>query len=162
MRQVLAATLVGAVVLVGPAVAAQSGGATLDVPAGAGSWVLQVITRGGIMGQGTGDFAITSEGRFRCVGQAPKCASAVAVDTMRDLLGQVRRASAASWSMLTPSTICMDCVTTQLVLTSRDGDGMLSTMRASWDPTTRGKLPDDVARLHDMTASLRRTVTLRR
>jgi hypothetical protein len=75
---------------------------------------------------------------------------------MRAMVDQVRRASAVSWTLLPRSTTCMDCMTTRLVLTSRNADGTLTTLRASWDPTTRAKLPADVTRLHDMTVALRR------
>lgn len=148
--------VVVAVLLAGPAGAAQASEPALDLPEVPGGWVLRIRTSGGITGHGVGDIAIASDGQLQCLGQRAPCRSALAGEGMRAMLDQVGRASAATWSMLPPSTICMDCVTTQLVLTRRNADGTWTTLRASWDPTTRAKLPDDVTRLHDMTVSLRR------
>jgi hypothetical protein len=140
--------------LTGPPLAAQA--SDLELPEGPGGWVLRVRTSGGVMGQGVGDMEIASDGRLICLGQKTRCRPVVAGEVMRAVLDQVRRASAATWLTLQPTTLCMDCVTTRLVLTSRNTDGTLTTLSASWDPTTRARLSGDVTRLHDMTLSLRR------
>jgi hypothetical protein len=140
--------------LAGPPLAAQA--SDLELPEAPGGWVLRVRTSGGIMSQGAGDMDIASDGRLICLGQNARCRPTVAGEAMRAMLDQVRRASATTWLTLQPTTLCMDCVTTRLVLTSRNADGTLTTLSASWDPTTRARLPGDVTRLHDMTVSLRR------
>jgi hypothetical protein len=145
MRHVMAAGLL----------AAGLAQATLD--AQADSWVLRVITRGGIMGNGAGEIQIASDGRTTCV--APRvCREFLAPESLRLLRAQIDAAQAAEWRQLPPGDICSDCQTTILELTRRHEDGTFSTVRASWDPVTRARLASDVTRVGDMarTAALSR------
>lgn len=52
----------------------------------------------------------------------------------------------APWQVLRGGTICSDCQTTTLVLTSRNADGTLTTTHAAWDPTTRARLAQPLTR----------------
>jgi hypothetical protein len=140
-------------------VAAQNGSALLDVPAASGEWVLEIITRGGIMGQGAGDIVIASNGRIACTGTKPRCPAAIAAESLRLLRDQVRLAAVAPWQVLRDGSICSDCQTTTLVLTSRNADGTLTTTHAAWDPTTRARLSDDVVRVYDIAAQLAQPLT---
>ena len=153
LKAIAASLVVAAVAMAGPPLAAQTGSPLLEVPAASGEWVLEIITRGGIMGQGAGDIVIASDGRLSC-GAKARCAAAVAAESLRSLQDQVRLAAVAPWQVLRGGTICSDCQTTTLVLTSRNADGTLTTTRAAWDPTTRGKLSAEVVRIHDLAAQL--------
>ena len=158
-RTLVACAVVSAVAAAGPPVAAQTGGALLDVPAASGDWVLEITTRGGIMGQGAGEIVIASNGRVACGGTKPRCPAAIAAESLRSLRDQVRLAAVAPWQVLRGSTICSDCQTTTLVLTSRNADGTLTTTHAAWDPTTRAKLSAEVVRVYDIAARLAQPLT---
>jgi hypothetical protein len=157
MQNLLSASLIACVAVVS-ALGAQSGaaqsGASLEAPSIAGGWVLRVSTHGGILGQQLGDIVIASDGRLSCPGPKARCAPAVAVEGLRSLHDQVRLASLETWLVLRPSGICSDCLTTTMVLTSREADGTLRTIRAVWDPTTRGQLAEPVGRIRDVVARL--------
>ena len=90
-----AVAVVAAVATAGPLVAAQTGGALLDVPAVSGDWVLEILTRGGVMGQGAGDIVIASDGRVACSGAKPRCPASIAAESLRSLRDQVRLAALA-------------------------------------------------------------------
>jgi hypothetical protein len=111
----------------------------VPVPPGAGAWVLQVITVGGITGRGTEPITLTSEGA-----------------NLAPLRDAVRQAPGWNWSGSAFGSTCSDCYSTLLVLTFRDDTGLARRYVAYWDPTTRARLAKDVARLHDMAVALRK------
>ena len=124
---------------------------TLTPPDAPGSWVLQVISQGGIMGTGAGDFVIASDGTLSCLNVRAQCPTALAVSSLRQLEAGMRSAVSDVWQVFPPSSLCRDCLTTTLILTSRNADGTLSVMRAGWDPTTRSRLAAAIVQLHDLT-----------
>ena len=119
----------------------------LDLPGGAGGWVLHVSTRGGIMGNGAGEFMIASDGVMSC---SRSCPAAAGNDLLRALRDEVRRAAGETWSVQPPHSMCMDCLVTHVSLTTRNEDGTPSVVSASWDPTTRARLPQTVTRVTDL------------
>jgi hypothetical protein len=50
--------------------------------------------------------------------------------------------------------LCSDCITTLIVLTRRQADGLLHTTTAFWDATTRADVAPDVLRIHELAAAL--------
>ena len=119
----------------------------LELPAGAGGWVLHVSTSGGIMGNGAGAFMIASDGVMSC---SRSCPSSAATDLLRTLRDEVRRAAGESWIVLPPNSMCSDCLVTRVSLTIRNEDGTTSVVSAAWDPTTRARLPQAVTRATDL------------
>ena len=111
------------------------------------------------MGTGSGDFVVSSDGRLSCGAIKPACASDVTRDVLRSLEREVRAALPEAWLVLPPNSNCRDCLTTTLVLTSRNSDGTLSVMRAAWDPTTRAKLAGAIVNLHDLTRKAAQPLT---
>ncbi len=157
LKAIATSFVVAVVAMAGPAAAQIT--APLEVPTTAGGWVLEVITRGGIMGQGAGEIVIASDGKIACGGVKTRCPAAMAAESLRSLQEQVRLAAVAPWQVRRGGTICSDCQTTTLVLTIRNADGTLTTTRAAWDPTTRAQLADDVVRIHDIAAKLVQPLT---
>ena len=143
---VRARTVLGILLLAMPA-SAQTPMQVLDLPAGAGGWVLHVSTRGGIMGNGAGEFMIASDGVMSC--NRP-CPAAAGNDLLRALRDQVRRAAGETWSVQPPNSMCMDCLVTRVSLTTRNEDGTMNVVSAAWDPTTRARLPQAVTRVSDL------------
>lgn len=126
------------------------------VPASAGGWVLHVSTGGGIMGNGAGEFALTSDGALQCTA---RCAASAAGHVMPTLRAQIREAAGLEWLQMPASSLCMDCLVTRVTLTLRNEDGTMTVVRASWDPTTRGKLPAGVVRAVDLAKSAAQPLT---
>jgi hypothetical protein len=162
MRYLGAVLLVaGAIVAAGPAVRAQVVAASpmMAVPDEPGGWMLHILTRGGIMGGGAGEVIILSDGRMTCRQPARTCVPTIGADALVSLREQIRLASVEAWQTRQPATVCSDCLITDLALTSRNADGTLTTLRASWDPTTRAKLAAAITRVHDLAARLAQPLT---
>jgi hypothetical protein len=122
-------------------------------PEGPGAWLLQVISRGGVGGHGTGDFSISSTGGLILLGRGTT--GEVPSEVLR-LLGEYVRTSAPSqWTVDSRLGICSDCVATLMVLTVRDPAGLLQTYTVFWDRTTRGHVSSEVLRIHDLAAAVK-------
>lgn len=119
----------------------------LDLPGGTGGWLLHVSTRGGIMGNGAGDFMVASDGVLSC---SRVCPASAAGDLLRALGDAVRQAANESWVSLPANSMCSDCLVTHVSLTMRNEDGTVRVVTASWDPTTRARLPQAVTSVTDL------------
>ena len=124
----------------------------LDPPEAPGAWVVQVLSRGGLGGRGTGDRAISSAGGLTLFD--PGTTGAVPPDRLHLLGEYVRTSTPAHWTSISAS-VCSDCVTTLMVLRVRDASGAVQTRTVSWDPTTRGKVPAEVLRIYDFVSVLK-------
>jgi hypothetical protein len=125
----------------------------IEPPEGPGAWSLQVISRGGLGGGGTGDRAISSRGGLTLFDTG--ATDAVPPDRLR-LLGQSVRTSAPfQWSAGSKPSVCSDCVTTLLVLSIREEAGTVKTYTAFWDPTTRANVSADVLRIYELAATVK-------
>jgi hypothetical protein len=139
-------TVLGVLLLTGFA-AAQAPMEMPALPSGNGGWLLHVSTRGGIMGNGAGEFAIASDGVMRCTRPCAPTAAEHFIGSLRDA---VRLAANESWVSLPANSMCSDCLVTYVSLTIRNEDGTIDVVSASWDPTTRARLPHAVTRVTDL------------
>jgi hypothetical protein len=128
----------------------------LQPPAGAGAWQLQVITRGGLGGSGTGDFAISSAGSMTVF--TPETTVAVRADVLGRLREYVSTSTPAQWNTKPGASLCSDCVSTLVVLMVRTPAGGVQTYTAVWDPTMKARVPPDALRIHDLALSVRQAI----
>jgi hypothetical protein len=126
----------------------------IQPPEGRGSWVVQVISRGGLDGRGEGDLAISSDGSLTAFTSG--ASAVVSPDALSSLGQRVRTATPTQWTGVSRLGTCSDCVATLLVLTLRDSDGPPQTYTAFWDATTRASVPVDLLRIHDLARTLQR------
>jgi hypothetical protein len=125
-------------------------------PDGAGAWQLQVITRGGFAGGGTGDFAINSTGSLTVF--TPERTVAVQADVLHRLRDYVSTSTPSQWIAKPLASVCSDCVSTLIVLTVRTPAGGVETYTAVWDPTMKARMSPDAVRIHDFALSVRRAI----
>jgi hypothetical protein len=124
----------------------------LQPPTEGGSWVLQLITRGGMGGQGTGeDLAISSTGSLPLLPH--DSGRAVQTKDLQRLRGYVSGSTPSQWIGRSVS-ICSDCVSTLLVLTVRTSDGGVRSHTAFWDPVTKPSVSEDATRIYDFARSI--------
>lgn len=128
----------------------------LQPPDGTGAWHLQVITRGGLGGGGTGDFAINSTGSMTVF--APDATVAVQTGALGRLREYVRLSTPSQWTVKPGASLCSDCVSTLVVLSVRTPAGDVQTYTAVWDPTMRAHVPPDALRIYDLALSVRGSI----
>ena len=128
----------------------------LQPPDEPGAWQLQVITRGGIGGGGTGDFAITSTGSITVF--APQATGAVKPDALGLLRDLVSTSTPSQWSIEPKVSLCSDCVSTLIALSVRTPAGGVETYTAVWDPTMKARVSRDAIRIYDLALSLRQAL----
>jgi hypothetical protein len=129
----------------------------LQPPPEPGGWVLQVITRGGIGGRGSGDFAISSTGSLPF--PAPEGPRVVPANDLRLLREYVSTSTPSQWTARPVVSFCSDCVSTLMVLTLRTAAGTVHTYSAAWDQTTKGTVSEDARRIHHLALEVTRTRT---
>ena len=128
----------------------------LQPPAGAGAWQLQVITRGGFGGRGTGDFAIASTGSITVF--TPETTATIEAGVLDRLREYVSTSTPAQWNAALGASVCSDCVTTLIVLTVRTLTGGVETYTATWDPTMKARVSPDALRIHDLALNVRQAI----
>jgi len=114
----------------------------------ANSWVVQIITRGGIAGKGKGDLTITSQGRLVWNEIKNQCNVKLRDDVLQMLAQTAFSADASEW-VGRPSKVCSDCYVTAIVLQRREGDGIVRTYIAYWDDATAGKISGGLRKIYD-------------
>jgi hypothetical protein len=120
---------------------------TITLPPEAGAWAVQLIRRGGILGDVKSAWLITSQGEvMKNVAGTPTSAK-LAPDALSKLTRLVRSAKLHIRDDSTASP-CRDCYTSTLVLYRREADGIERTYTASWDDSTVKKLPEEVADIY--------------
>jgi hypothetical protein len=125
------------------------------LPAGNGTWVVQVASSGGLTGTGDGtDFALSSEGKIVC-GPALSCPDQFAASEFQSLLDAIRPDMPVP---LVPQVVslCRDCITNTITIRRRDPMGVEYLFTASWDVTTKSRLPEEVLRIYDAAVALRK------
>jgi hypothetical protein len=126
-----------------------------------GAWVLQVISRGGLEGRGTGDVAITSDGALTLFKSGTTISAPPGV--LRSLGRFIQATTPSQWTAGSRlSGLCSDCFATLMVLTLRQSDGLDQTQTAFWDAATKGSVPADVLRIHDLALSMNEAILRQR
>ena len=126
----------------------------LDPPAKPGAWVLQVITRGGLDGRGTGDLTIDSNGDASFVHPSDGSAMRAQRLGVKQLDQSVRGILVSQWTAAPPPGICSDCVLTLMHLTLRGTDNSVQTYSAYWDPTSQAQVAPELMRVHDLALAM--------
>ena len=129
---------------------------SLQPPDGAGAWYLQVITRGGLGGHGTGDFSINSTGSLTVF--TPETTVAVQADVLGRLREYVSTITPSQWNVTPGASICSDCVATLIALKVRTPAGDVRTYTAVWDQTTKARVAPDAVRIYDLALSVRQAI----
>jgi len=125
----------------------------LVLPAGNGAWTVQVVTSGGFLGTGDGNFTISSEGKIACSSEM-RCPKEFKPSDLQPLVEIIQ---SATRPVPRPPlmSFCHDCITRTITISRRDSSGMLHAYTASWDDTTRGNVPQEVLRIYDVVVALR-------
>ena len=121
--------------------------AQMVLPDGNQTWFVQVITTGGILGRGDIDFAVSSEGKTIC-NQESRCPKDFKTSDFQPLVENVQ-ADGPSASAVRVVSFCNDCITRTIIISRRDSMGVVHTHTATWDDTTKSKLPLDIIRIYD-------------
>jgi hypothetical protein len=126
----------------------------IDPPAKPGAWVLQVLTRGGLDGRGTGDLTIDSNGDANFVHPTDGSALGAQHLVVKQLDQSVRGVLPSQWTTAVPSSICSDCVVTLMHLALRGTDGSVQTYAVYWDPTSQAQVSPELVRMHDLALAM--------
>jgi hypothetical protein len=118
----------------------------IPLPDGPSAWTVVVVTSGGFTGKGDGFFSASSEGKILC--RELKCPDAFKAADFQSLVETILPASLPVVT-LPPVTVCNDCIKRTMTITRRDAGGILHTYTATWDETTKGRLPPEINRLYD-------------
>jgi hypothetical protein len=126
----------------------------LLLPEGNGAWVVQINTTGGILGTGVGHIAVSSERKILCSAEM-KCPNAF---NLADIQPFVDTIQTPTLPLPPPASVslCRDCVTRTIKIRWRDSIGVLHGYAVTFDETTKGNIPPDVARLYDAVVGLRK------
>jgi len=122
------------------------------LPDGNGAWVVQVVTSGGILGIGDGDFASSSEGKLICK-PGLRCPKDFAVPDFMTLVEAIQP-STPLVPALPVVSLCSDCIKRTITISRRDSMGVVHTYTATWDETTKSRVPQEVIRIYDAFVAL--------
>jgi hypothetical protein len=123
----------------------------LLLPEGNGAWVVQISTTGGILGTGVGDVAVSSERKVLCSREI-KCPDAFNLSDVQPFIENIQALTVP----VPPSSVslCRDCITRTIKISWRDSMGVFHSYTSTFDETTKGNLPPDVAKLYDAVVAL--------
>ena len=121
------------------------------LPDGNGAWVVRLVTTGGILGTGGGDLSISSENKILCSAQI-RCPNDFKVSDFQPLIETIRADISVPTAPLV--SLCRDCITRIMTISRRDSTGLVHTVTASWDDTTKARLPQEVIRIYDAVLDL--------
>jgi hypothetical protein len=123
----------------------------LLLPEGNGAWLVQISTTGGILGTGVGAVAVSSERKILC-NREIKCPDAFNLSDVQPFIENIQ---ALTVPVPPPSvSLCRDCITRTIKISWRDSMGVFHSYASTFDETTKGNLPPDVAKLYDAVVAL--------
>ena len=123
----------------------------MALPDGDNMWVVRVTTTGGIVGTGIGNFSFSSEGKLAC-GREMQCMKEFRPADFHALIEVVQAGTLPTPP--SPVCLCNDCIMRSIIISRRDSMGVVHTFSASWDDTTRSRLPAEVGRIYDAAMAL--------
>jgi len=121
----------------------------IEPPQQPGGWVLQVLTRGGLDGRGTGDLFVHSSGGGG-IRHGDDAVTLSHVSFVSELNQSIRSLIPSQWTTPAPASICSDCIVTLMHLALRGTDGSVQTYSVNWDPITQAQVPPELMRIHDL------------
>jgi hypothetical protein len=124
----------------------------VDPPGQAGSWALQIASRGGLVERHS-HLTIRSDGTLTRITPGSSAAS-IHPDTLVSLNQRIRAIATTEWRVDSRLGICSDCPATLIVLSVRESSGRVSTYTAFWDATTKATIPEELRRIHDLTLTI--------
>lgn len=139
-----------------------NGASPVDVPEDIGAWAVQILTTGGILGNGKGDLVLTSAGNFSrdqislteskpftletLQPTAQLIAKVPISESVKPFVQQISQSSNAS--------MCSDCYKTTFILSRREADGKIKTFVATWDAVTKAQVSEDVLQIYESVVNL--------
>jgi hypothetical protein len=123
----------------------------VDLPDGAASWVVQIISGGGFSGAVTDALTISSGGSLTCPGSKAKPLAPEAVQSLTQLVASVQPITPPLQETV---SMCSDCSQTTLIIWRREADRNVKSIVTTWDEITKGRVPDDILRLYEEIAML--------
>jgi hypothetical protein len=125
----------------------------IEPPEHAGAWSLQILSRGGLVERRTGDLVVRSDGSGTLITGDAQAVS-IPPATLVSLDQRIRTIATRPWSVDSRLGICSDCPATVILLSVREPNGLISTYTAFWDATTKGRIPEDLRRIHDLALTI--------
>lgn len=128
-----------------------------DVPEGEAVWTVRIITSGGILGSGTGNSALTSNGNFSSRLDSLAESKLLTSETLQPLAQLIAKAQipervtpfVSPVSQTSGISLCSDCYTTTFILSRRDADGKIKTLTATWDITTKAQVAEEILQIYE-------------
>src|SRR5258705_11761926 len=111
-----------------------SGVTPVDLPEGAASWVVQIVTGGGFSGAVTDALTISSGGSLACPGSKAKPLAPEAVQSLTQLVASVQPFTPP---LQKTASMCSDCSQTSLIIWRREADRNVKTIVTTWDELTK-------------------------
>ena len=127
----------------------------LILPTGNNTWLVQVVSSGGFTGNGTGNFAISSEGRVLCSLREMQCPEKFTVALLTPLVEAIQPDRIPPIVRTVPN-LCNDCITWTLTVRARSSSGVEQTYVATWDDLTRSQVAPELIRIFDAVVALRK------
>jgi hypothetical protein len=137
--------------------------AAASTPDSRAQWTVEILTSGGLDGQGRGGFRVTSAGEFACNSTTP-CTRQIQKPTLKSLESFIIAANLPPTLQIpdrnlpiriqTSPSVCSDCIVTTLYLLIRDSKGIQWIYTASWDLTTQSSIPPDFRQIFQAAAEL--------
>jgi len=126
----------------------------MAIPDGNDMWVVQVVTSGGLLGAGSGDVAISSEGKIVC-SREMRCPNSFPLSDFQPLVEIIQTGTLPVPLPPAVVSLCRDCIMRTIRISRRDSMGVVHYYTASWDDTTKDRLPREVIRIYDALLALR-------
>ena len=139
-----------------------NGASQVDVPKDVGAWTLQILTSGGIMGNGKGDLVLTSAGNFSRNQSSlaeSKPFTSEALQPLAELVSKIQiseqvKPFVQQISQTSNTSLCSDCYKTTFVLSRREADGKVKTFVATWDAVTKTQVAEEVLQIYESVRNL--------
>ncbi len=134
----------------------------VDVPEGAGAWTVQILTSGGVMGNGKGNLVLISTGNFSrsqsSLSQS-RPFKPEALQPVTQLISKVQisehvKPFVQQISQTSNASLCSDCFKTTFILSRREADGTVKTFVVEWDVTTKAQIPEEVLQVYESVVNL--------